>query len=121
MAAAAPSGAGSVASAGAAIGSKSSAGATAEEETVELLLPVNDAGGGLATGAASAAAFLSLSVSAAASHALLRDLFCPYKGMERYSVFIGFIAPFRHPQSVSVLDTQTFSFRMLINKHTNAT
>ncbi len=40
---------------------------TAEEETAELLLPVNDAAGGfkLATGAASAAVFLSLRVRAA--------------------------------------------------------
>jgi hypothetical protein len=49
----------------------SSAGATAEEETAELLLPVNDAGGGLTAGAASAAAIPSLRVSARASRALL--------------------------------------------------
>jgi hypothetical protein len=42
----------------------------AEGATVELLLPVNDAAGGLTTGAASAAAFLSLRFSAAASLAL---------------------------------------------------
>jgi len=62
LAAAAPSGAGSVASAGAAIGSKSSAGATAEGPTVELLLPVADAA------AAVAAASLLASLAAVAAN-----------------------------------------------------
>ena len=63
-------------SAGAAPSGKSSAGAMAEGATVELLLPVNDAAGGLATGAASAAAFLSLRASAAASRILLAAACC---------------------------------------------
>ena len=63
-------------SAGAAPSGKSSAGAMAEGATVELLLPVNDAAGGLTTGAASAAAFLSLRASAAASRILLAAACC---------------------------------------------
>ena len=47
-----------------------------EGATAELLLPVNDAGGGLATGAASVAAFLSLRASAVASRALLAAASC---------------------------------------------
>ena len=46
------------------------------EETAELLLPVVDAGGGLATAAASAAAFASLRFSAVASRALLAAASC---------------------------------------------
>ena len=61
----------SIAVGGAASGSKSFAGATAEEHKVELLLPVTDAGDGSKAGAALAAAFLSLSASAAASLPLL--------------------------------------------------
>jgi hypothetical protein len=63
-------------SAEAAPSGKSSAGEMAEGATVELLLPVNDAAGGLATGAASAAAFLSLRASAAASRILLAAACC---------------------------------------------
>ena len=53
-------------------------GATAEGATVELLHPVTvvDAGGGLATAAASAAAFLSLRPSAVASRALFAAASC---------------------------------------------
>jgi len=80
---AAPSG---VAAAGAAIRSKSSAGATAEGATVELLLPVNDAAGGLATGAASVAAFLSLRSSAAASRPFLAAAFCASVGPDRFGI-----------------------------------
>ena len=55
-------------------------GATAE------LLAVVDAGGGLATGAAPAAAFLSLSVSAAASRPLLAAAFCASDGPDRFGI-----------------------------------
>ena len=34
---------------------------------------------------------------------------------------IGLSPPFRHLQSASVLDTQMFSVRLLINQHANAT
>ena len=43
---------------------------------MELLLPEVDAGGGLATGTASVAAFLSLRASAVASRALLAAASC---------------------------------------------
>ena len=95
----------SIAVGGAASGSKSFAGATAEEHKVELLLPVTDAGGGLATGAALAAACLSLSCSAAASRAFLRASCCPSDFRPRFGIC----------KSASVLDTQMFSVRLLIN------
>jgi hypothetical protein len=76
---------------------------------VELLLLVNDAGGGLATGAASAAAFLSLSVSAAASR--------PGSGLLR----LGWSGPFRHLRSASVVSAQLCPCRKSINQHANAT
>ena len=102
---------GFVAVAGSAVGSKSSAGATAEEETVELLLPVNDAGGELTTGAASAAAFLSLSVSTAASRPLLDAAFGDSDGPDRFGN--------RGAQSVVV--AQLCPCRKSINQHANAT
>ena len=55
-------------------------GATAE------LLAVVDAGGGLATGAASAAAFVSLRASAAASRAFLRTSCCSSDLWPRFGI-----------------------------------
>ena len=77
----------SIAVGGAASGSKSFAGATAEEHKVELLLPVTDAGGGLATGAALAAACLSLSCSAAASRAFLAAASCDSDSRLRLGIY----------------------------------
>ena len=54
--------------------------------TVELLLPVVDAGGELETGVAAAAAFLSLRFSAAASLALVAAASCDSSSRLRFGI-----------------------------------
>ena len=41
--------------------------------------------------------------------------------LESFLLPVGLSPPFRHLQSASVLDTQMFSVRLLINQHANAT
>jgi hypothetical protein len=103
--------------AGAAPSGKSSAGAMAEGATVELLLPVNDAAGGLATGAASAAAFLSR--CGIPEPQRLGSCISPLLGSGLLR--LGWSGPFRHLRSASVVVAQLCPCRKSINQHANAT